>query len=143
VPGGVGFSWFELELTSDHVGAGGVGHSWFELELTSEHVGPEEPPEPQEGIRSGGAHTISMGGMPLVGEQERLRVSGRVETGQPLVPVRFTAAGIVSAQKVVTLVAEGSVGMMKDVRLSFSAERDRAECWSNQLREEDELLLLI
>ncbi len=42
VVGGVGHSWFEVELTSEHVcipgDGGGVGTSWFCVELTSDHV---------------------------------------------------------------------------------------------------------
>ncbi len=55
--GGVGNSWFVIELTSEHVyeaGEGGIGYSWFTVDLTSEHV--DEPP-PTEVPHRGGPST--------------------------------------------------------------------------------------
>ena len=88
--GGVGHSWFEVELTSEHVcipGEGGVGHSWFCLELTSEHV-PDESSEPP-------VRPPSPGPVPRVRRRTRLyeeRFDGRytiVETVVQRFPGRY------------------------------------------------------
>src|SRR6187455_1171445 len=96
---------------------GGTGFSWFEIQLTSEHVGPPvEIPESQ-GPGLGGL-IISYGGIPIhVGEEELLRVPARTRAVPELYPVSFTAPGRISAGQIVELSVEGKGRTAKEVLL--------------------------
>lgn len=71
--GGIGHSWFAIELTSADVSVGGVGYSWFEIELTSDHVPVDEVPPVEPPVTT----PSSFGGISPARQRRKLRQEQR------------------------------------------------------------------
>jgi hypothetical protein len=119
---------------------GGTGYSWFLVELTSEHVEPPVPPPPPDTVIGGGHPMVSFGGPP---DFRDLRVSIPSQVDLPK-EERFEFSLRSQVDLPITTI---SMALMCDVRVStetqlnFSASRGPAEHWNAVLRDEEELLL--
>jgi hypothetical protein len=118
---------------------GGTGYSWFLVELTSEHVEPPVEPE----ITSGqGRDFVSFGGPP---EWEEVRVSIPTQVELPTVETTSlsTRAEVVLPVDVVELSLQAEVRLSSEFQAQFSCTRGPAVNWVRALQDEDELLLLL
>lgn len=132
--GGVGFSFFEVELTSEHVpvaGEGGVGYSWFTIDLTSDDV-PVEP---------GGARP-PYGGLNVV-KRVRRRIEEDVFEGRFHVVHTEIATfnGLVLGYQ--DAVFEGSFTQVESSVQEFEASFGTSTIRMRIQREEEELLCLM
>jgi hypothetical protein len=143
--GGPGFSWFEVELTSDHVPdevEGGQGFSWFKVELVSEHVpGGEPEPEPEPTPDFGGGADQRFAASPILGREVEFTFPGRVAAATR--EVEFAFSGVVSSSRTIEWSVPASSRASRTVELAFAGERAPAHIWANIIRSDDELLLLL
>ena len=142
MPGGVGYNWFEVELTSEHVetgGEGGVGHNWFTVELTSEHVEPPVTPEGPE-IQVGGGTPDTLIGGPLT-EKFTIELPGVVTVSLPIVVGEFD--GIVTGTRTITTSVPAVASASRQLSVQLSGIRGPAEHWNFAIQDEEELLLLL
>jgi hypothetical protein len=132
--GGVGFSWFTVELTSEHAyvaGEGGVGHSWFVVEVTEDHVEPPAPPTPIK--KPGPVHRP---------RKRRQRVTYRI-------PGRFTVVESIEVHARGRFYADrerrfaGTYAAVASVQQAFDASYAVSDLHLQFIQEEDELLLLL
>ena len=133
--GGVGHSWFVVELTSEHVyeaGEGGVGQSWFTVELTSQYV---EPPEEPPIVSTGGPSTA-----PRQKRRERIeeRFSGKYNVIESIEQRHRGRFYINTPQRFAA-----SYQVVETTTQAFSATYALSSLRFTRRREEEELVLMM
>lgn len=139
--GGIGYSWFLVELTSENVIDpvwGGVGQSWFQVELTSDHV--PGGPEPEAPVAGGSEGQQIYGAGPWIIPWEQ-SFEGRVRLRKKIEVV--LASGVLARPpaEVFTHRIGGKVNLAKQFSVSFSATRTPARHWNRLIAEDEEILL--
>lgn len=133
--GGVGQSWFCLELTSDHVclpGEGGVGYSWFCLQVTGDHVPDDDvtpvPPSP--------------GPVPHVRKRRRIQFEDRFDGRLRVVKsIEKSFNGLLIASQPGRYV--GTFTVQRTQQQDFSATFDTSTLRATIRREEEELIMFL
>lgn len=133
-------SLFPSEVGQEQPGDGGIGHSWFVLELTSDHVEPEEPAAPEK-VGGSTGHQV-YGGGPWMREAE-FRFDGKLSL-QREVELR-PAKGSVTAKApdVVEFRFSGSLMGDRSVQFVHHGKRTPAQTWARLIAEDEDILLSI
>jgi hypothetical protein len=169
---------------SEQPGNGGIGQSWFVVEVTAEHVpepdsipvglvrnlpykvkplvGPQpeilvtvgisrainysvEPtlaPEPPGPGFAGGGRPLTSGGGPLFEPIEfEQKIPSTIEISLPA--FSQTVSGKISAVRSFDQAIPVEIAMVKEFELRLTGARESSQRWGNLLREDEELLLLI
>lgn len=121
---------------------GGTGYSWFLVELTSEHVEPPPEPELPVNVIGGGHPMVSFGGPPDFRDLQ-VNIPSRVDLPQEE-GVKLALNGVVALPlSTVSLTLSCDVQVSTETHLNFSAERSPSEHWNAVLRDDEELLLAL
>jgi hypothetical protein len=118
---------------------GGHGFNWFEVELTSDYVDPGEPPvpEPEPAVVGGEQPYIAAGGWQ---HEFETRFKGRVRLGKVFAS---RAPGIARTEAQFEQRASGQAGLEAEFEARVAAVKLPAERWQQLLREDEEIVLSI
>jgi len=120
---------------SEQPGDGGVGHSWFSIEVVSV---PVEPAAPAQGGGDGGGGFTS----PVVPRPIEFRFRGRLR-GPKLEPITARFSATTSAVRTIETILPGRAHAVKQVAFMFAGQREPAYVWQRTLEDDDELLMLL
>jgi len=120
-------------MAGERPGDGGVGHSWFAIEVTSQPV--VEPGVPEFG-GSDLLHTLGAG---PIGSRVEIDIPGEISLGRP---VEIEVAGQLALAQAFSAEFPVTIPTGKVVSLAVPGERAPGTFFASLLREDEELLLL-